>query len=81
MSDEEMAARVARLEAWVEVIMRMLATLGLEALLIEHPSTARVHKGNIPGITGHIGVRPGLVVLAGYLPCGSVLLSIATTWS
>ena len=30
-----MAARVARLEAWVEVIMRMLATLGLEALLIE----------------------------------------------
>lgn len=35
MSDEEMAARVARLEAWVEVIMRMLAMLGLEALLIE----------------------------------------------
>jgi hypothetical protein len=44
-------------------------------------ATARVHKANIPGITGHTGVHPGLVVLDGYLACGSVLLSIATTWS
>ena len=42
---------------------------------------ARVHKPDIPGITGQTGVRPGLVVPDGYLPCGSVLLSIATTWS
>jgi hypothetical protein len=33
--NEDLAARVARLEAWVEVVMRTLATLGLEALLIE----------------------------------------------
>ncbi len=35
MSDEDTAARVARLEAWVEVVMRSLATLGLEELLTE----------------------------------------------
>jgi hypothetical protein len=35
MSGEDTAARVARLEAWVEVVMRTLATLGLEGLLIE----------------------------------------------
>ena len=35
MSGEDIAARVTRLEAWVEVVMRTLATLGLEPLLIE----------------------------------------------
>ena len=35
MSGEDTAARVARLEAWVEVVMRTLATLGLEGLLTE----------------------------------------------
>lgn len=29
------AERVARLEAWVEVVMRTLATLGLETVLCE----------------------------------------------
>jgi hypothetical protein len=43
MSDEEMAARVARLEAWVEVIMRTLATLGLEALIIELDEARGAH--------------------------------------
>jgi hypothetical protein len=35
MSGQDTAARVARLEAWVEVVMRTLATLGLEGLLTE----------------------------------------------
>ena len=33
--NEDLASRVAHLEAWVEVVMRTLATLGLEGLLIE----------------------------------------------
>lgn len=38
MSDivaEDVPGRVANLEAWVEVVMRTLATLGLEDLLAE----------------------------------------------
>jgi hypothetical protein len=35
MSGEDSAERLTRLEAWVEVVMRTLATLGLEGLLIE----------------------------------------------
>jgi hypothetical protein len=35
VSGENTAERVTRLEAWVEAIMRTLATLGLESLLIE----------------------------------------------
>jgi hypothetical protein len=35
MSGEDTGVRVARLEAWVEVVMRTLATLGLEGLLTE----------------------------------------------
>jgi hypothetical protein len=34
-TEKNLASRVAHLEAWVEVVMRTLATLGLEALLIE----------------------------------------------
>jgi hypothetical protein len=32
---EDISRRVANLEAWVEVVMRTLATLGLENLLTE----------------------------------------------
>jgi hypothetical protein len=35
MSGEGTAERVARLEAWVEVVMQTLASLGLETLLTE----------------------------------------------
>jgi hypothetical protein len=35
MSGQDAAARLARLEAWVEVVMRTLATLGMEGLLTE----------------------------------------------
>jgi hypothetical protein len=35
MSDKDTAERVARLEAWVDVVMQTLASLGLETLLIE----------------------------------------------
>jgi hypothetical protein len=34
-ADKNLASRAAHLEAWVEVVMRTLATLGLETLLIE----------------------------------------------
>jgi hypothetical protein len=64
MSDEEMAARVARLEAWVEVIMRMLATLGLEALLIEHPSSEadiqRAIDDALLSETHYLDCKPGV---------------------
>jgi hypothetical protein len=33
--NQDLASRVAHLESWVEVVMRTLATLGLEGLLIE----------------------------------------------
>ncbi len=32
---EDVSGRVANLEAWVEIVMRTLATLGLEDLLTE----------------------------------------------
>ena len=35
MSGKGTAERVARLEAWVEVVMQTLASLGLETVLIE----------------------------------------------
>ena len=35
MSGKDTAERVARLEAWVDVVMQTLASLGLETLLIE----------------------------------------------
>ena len=35
MSCDELSTRVARLEAWVDTIMRTLAGLGVETVLIE----------------------------------------------
>jgi hypothetical protein len=35
MSGDELPVRVARLEAWVETVMRMLAGLGVETILCE----------------------------------------------
>jgi hypothetical protein len=35
ITTEDVAKRVANLEAWVEVVMRTMATLGIEDLLTE----------------------------------------------
>ncbi|HEX7163944.1 MAG TPA: hypothetical protein VF223_22235 [Trebonia sp.] len=40
---EDLSSRVANLEAWVEVVMRTLATLGVESLLTELDEARRAH--------------------------------------
>lgn len=40
---EDLSERVTNLEAWIEVVMRTLATLGLENLLIELDEARRAY--------------------------------------
>jgi hypothetical protein len=40
---KDLPERVANLEAWVEVVMRTLATLGLENLLVELDEARRAY--------------------------------------
>jgi hypothetical protein len=42
--------RLGKLEAWVEVVMRTLATLGLEGLLIELDEARGAHYGDRPAL-------------------------------
>jgi hypothetical protein len=43
--DTDTAERVARLEAWVEVAMRALASLGLETVLTELDQARGAYRG------------------------------------
>jgi hypothetical protein len=45
MSEVDLSVRVERLEAWVETVMRTLATLGFEAILSELDEARCAYEG------------------------------------
>jgi len=50
MTAADLEARVSRLEAWVETLMRTLAGLGLEAQLCELDGARGAHGEEVRGI-------------------------------
>jgi hypothetical protein len=72
---EELSARLAKLEAWVEVFMRTLAGMQVEPVLIELDEARRAYgeedDNREQGIRDHSGTRnphPELDIIGGQHP-------------